>query len=91
MNVPSPPPPAPPDTSITKGPKKKTTKRRPKFKFTSSQPGSTFQCQLDKGQFASCASPFTPPKLSLGKHVGGRSASRPRDLAPAVKKFKVVT
>ena len=43
------PQPAAPDTSITKGPKKKTTKRRPKFKFTSIQAGSTFQCKLDKG------------------------------------------
>jgi hypothetical protein len=88
-----PQPPAPPDTAITKSPKKKTTKRRPKFKFTSTQAGSTFQCQLDKGQFAPCTSPFKPPKLRLGKHVLKVRAIGPTgvaDPAPAVKKFKVV-
>lgn len=85
--------PQPPDTAITKGPKKKTTKRRPKFKFTSTQGGSTFQCKVDKEQFASCASPFKPPKLSLGKHVLKVRAIGPTgvaDPAPAVKKFKVI-
>jgi hypothetical protein len=89
-----PQPPAPPDTAITKGPKKKTTKRRPKFKFTSTQAGSAFQCQLDQGQFAACASPFKPPKLGLGKHVLRVRAIGPTgvaDPAPAVKKFKVVS
>jgi hypothetical protein len=87
------PPPAAPDTAITKGPKKKTTKRRPKFKFTSTQAGSTFKCKLDKGQFASCTSPFLPPKLGLGKHVLKVQAFGPTgvpDPAPAVKKFKVI-
>jgi hypothetical protein len=86
-------PPAAPDTAITKGPKKKTTKRRPKFKFTSTQAGSSFQCQVDKGQFAPCTSPFKPPKLSLGKHVLKVRAVGPTgvaDPAPAVKKFKVI-
>jgi len=87
------PPPAAPETAITKGPKKKTTKRRPKFKFSSTQGGSTFQCKVDKGQFAACASPFTPPKLRLGKHVLKVRAIGPTgvaDPAPAVRKFKVV-
>jgi hypothetical protein len=89
-----PQPPAPPETTITKGPKKKTTKRRPKFKFTATQAGSTFQCQVDKGQFAPCTSPFKPPKLGLGKHVLRVRAIGPTGVAdpgPAVKKFKVVT
>jgi hypothetical protein len=94
FSVQIPQPPAPPDTAITKGPKKKTTKRRPKFKFTSTQAGSTFQCQLDKGQFAPCTSPFVPPrKLRLGKHVLKVKAIGPTgvpDSTPAVKKFKVV-
>jgi hypothetical protein len=87
------PQPAAPDTTITKGPKKKTTKRRPKFKFTATQAGSTFQCKLDKGQFASCTSPFAPPKLRLGKHVLRVRATGPTGVAdptPAVRKFKVV-
>jgi hypothetical protein len=85
--------PQPPDTAITKGPKNKTTKRRPKFKFTSTQAGSTFQCKVDKGQFARCTSPFKPPKLGLGKHVLKVRAIGPTgvaDPAPAVRKFKVI-
>jgi hypothetical protein len=88
------PKPAAPDTTITKGPKKKTTKRRPKFKFTSNQPGSTFKCQLDKGGFKPCTSPFKPPKLRVGKHVlkvQAIGSSGVPDPAPAVKKFKVVS
>jgi Bacterial Ig-like domain len=94
FTVQAPQPPAPPDTSITKGPKKKTTKRRPKFKFTASQSGSTFQCQVDRGQFAPCSSPFKPPKLTLGNHKLKVRAIGPTGVAdpsPAVKKFKVVS
>ena len=82
-----------PETTITKGPKKKTTKRRPRFTFASSEFGSTFQCQLDAGQFQPCSSPFKPPKLRLGKHKLRVEAIDPAgnvDPTPAVRKFKVV-
>ncbi len=89
-----PPPVAAPHTTITKGPKKKTRKRRPKFKFTSDQAGSSFQCKLDKGAFAPCTSPFAPArKLKFGKHVLRVQAVGPTgvvDPAPAVRKFKVL-
>jgi hypothetical protein len=88
------PVPVPPETTITKGPKKKTSKRRPKFKFTASQAGSSFQCQLDRGQFAPCTSPFRPStKLRSGKHVlrvQAINSSGVVDPTPAVKKFKVL-
>ena len=86
------PPPAAPDTTITKGPKK-TKKRKPKFKFTSSQAGSTFQCRLDRGPFAPCSSPFVPSvKLKPGKHVLKVQAIGPTGIAgaAAVRKFKVL-
>ncbi len=92
FTVQTPKPPAP-ETSITKGPKKKTRKRRPKFKFTSTQAGSTFQCKLDKRRFAPCSSPFVSPKLKLGKHRLKVRAIGPTgmpDPAPAVRKFKVI-
>lgn len=82
----------PPETTITKGPKK-TTKRRPKFKFVASEPGTTFRCQLDRGAFAKCSSPFLPPKLSIGKHVLRVEAVDSLgngDPTPAVRKFKVL-
>jgi predicted phage tail protein len=80
-----------PETTITKGPKK-TRKARPKFKFTSTDPSASFQCRVDKGQFAPCVSPFRTPKLRPGKHklkvralgAGGTDAT------PAVRKFQVL-
>ncbi len=54
------PRPQPPDTTITKGPKK-TQKTRPKFKFTSTDPAATFQCKLDKGKFAPARRPSRRP------------------------------
>jgi len=92
--TPTPPDTSPPDTTITAGPKKKTKKRRPKFQFTSTQPGSVFQCQLDRGPFQPCASPFEPPKkLKPGKHRFAVQAIDPAgnvDPAPAVRKFNVI-
>jgi hypothetical protein len=81
----------PPETTITKGPKK-TRKARPKFKFTSSDPDATFECKLDKGQFAACASPFRTPKLRPGKHkLKVRAvAAGGTDATPAVRKFRVL-
>jgi Bacterial Ig-like domain len=81
----------PPETTITKGPKK-TRKVRPKFKFTASDPVATFECKLDKGQFAPCASPFRPPKLRPGKHkLKVRAVSDVgTDGTPAVRKFRIL-
>jgi hypothetical protein len=82
---------SPPETTITKGPKK-TRKARSKFKFTSTDPNATFQCKLDKRQFAACPSPFKTPKLRPGKHklqvraVGAGGV----DQSPAVRKFRVL-
>ncbi|HEV2791281.1 MAG TPA: hypothetical protein VGV69_08305, partial [Solirubrobacterales bacterium] len=59
----------PPQTKILKAPPKKTKKTTAKFKFSSSEPGSTFQCKLDKGKFKKCRSPKTYKKLKPGKHV----------------------
>ena len=50
FSVQTPKPAQPPDTTITKGPKK-TQKTRPKFKFSSTDPAATFQCKLDKRKF----------------------------------------
>ena len=57
----------PPQTKITKKPKKKTTKRKAKFKFTSDEADSTFQCRLDKKSFKSCDPPYKK-KVKRGKH-----------------------
>jgi Big-like domain-containing protein len=81
----------PPETTITKGPKK-TRKTRPKFKFTSNEAGASFQCKVDKRQFVGCASPFKTPKLRPGRHrLQVRAAgSGGTDPTPAVRKFRVL-
>jgi hypothetical protein len=91
FSVQTPKPPQPPETTITKGPKK-TRKARPKFKFLSSDPAASFQCRLDRGKFTACASPFKTHKLRPGKHVLQVRAvgSGGTDASPAVRKFRIL-
>ena len=42
----------PPETTIDRGPKKRTAKKKAKFKFSSDEPGSTFECKVDRKRFA---------------------------------------
>ena len=58
----------PPQTKITKGAPNKTDKTKVKFKFTSSEPDSTFECKLDKKPFKPCTSPKKVKRLEDGKH-----------------------
>ncbi len=39
-----------------------------KFKFRSDEPGSTFECKLDKRGFRPCASPKTYRRLDEERH-----------------------
>ncbi len=83
----------PPQTKITKGPKAKTSSTTVKFKFTSSEPGSTFQCKLDKRPFKPCKSPKKYKGLKPGKHVfkvWAIDKAGNVDPTPAKKKFKIV-
>lgn len=83
----------PPDTKILKGPPKKTHKTTAKFKFTSTEAGSTFQCKLDRKPFKKCSSPKTYKKLKPGKHVFKVRAIDKAgnvDPTPAKRKFTVL-
>jgi hypothetical protein len=88
------PPPAdtsPPDTTISKGPKKKTTSRKAKFSFTS-EPGATFTCVLDNQAARPCASAYKVTKLKTGKHrmtVTAKDAAGNADPTPASYSWKV--
>ena len=87
----APPDTAPPDTTITKRPKDKTKKKTATFEFTSSEPGSTFDCKLDGAQFQPCTSPDTL-KVKKGKHtfeVRARDAAGNVDATPASDDWKV--
>ena len=46
-----------PDTVITATPAAVTNSTSASFSFTATEPGSTFECQLDGGAFAACTSP----------------------------------
>ncbi len=82
---------AAPNTVLRKKPRKRTARRKAMFKFVADQPGSTFQCKLDKKPFKPCRSPWKK-KVKPGRHtfrvraVNARGAADP---TPAVFKWKV--
>lgn len=82
-----------PQTTITKHPKKKSEKTTAKFKFSSSEYGSSFECKLDKGAFKRCTSPRKYRHLETGKHkfqVRAADQAGNTDATPAKFGFRVV-
>ena len=82
-----------PNTSIKSAPKAKTKSKTATFKFTSSEPGSTFKCKLDKGAWTACKSAKTYKKLKLGKHtfqVAAVDSFGNTDATPSKKTWKVI-
>jgi hypothetical protein len=81
-----------PETTITKKPRKRSSKRRVRFAFESSEPRSSFECKLDGGGFKPCDSPFRK-RVGLGKHrfsVVAIDRAGNRDRSPAKASFKRV-
>lgn len=81
----------PPETTIVTGPPNKTKKKRASFEFISSEPGSSFECSLDGGAFAPCASGHTF-KAKKGRHsfaVRAIDAAANVDPTPARDDWKV--
>jgi hypothetical protein len=56
-----------PSVRIRKHPSRRTRSRRATFTFSSSEPGSAFQCQVDRGRFRTCRSPKRL-KARRGRH-----------------------
>jgi hypothetical protein len=82
---------AAPETQIGKGPKRKSKKRRARFEFTSTEPGSSFQCSLDGAGFSPCPTPFEL-KADRGKHkleVRAVDVAGNADASPAAWSWKV--
>lgn len=79
-----------PNTTITKKPRKRTTKRRARFVFTSSLNPSTFRCKLDSAPFKNCDSPITK-RVKRGKHTFRVKATAAglTDPSPASYSWKV--
>jgi hypothetical protein len=84
----------PPETTITKDPSNKLKGTKAKYKFTSSEPNSTFTCKFDKGKFKPCDSGKAKYKhLDDGKHkfkVIATDAAGNADPSAAKDKFKVL-
>jgi hypothetical protein len=81
-----------PETTITKGPKKKTTRFKATFAFTSTEAGSTFACSLDHKAFKPCTSPQKYKKLKPGRHsfeVRAIDAADNLDPTPAKRAWTV--
>ena len=82
----------PPQTTITSGPNGNVKTTSVTFAFVSSEEGSTFQCKLDAGAFASCTSPKTYSGLAAGGHtfqVRASDLAGNTDPTPATRSFKV--
>jgi subtilisin-like proprotein convertase family protein len=83
----------PPQTTITKRPANTTTKQTATFGFSSSEPGSTFECRLDFNLgFSRCRSPLTVRRMYPGDHsfaVRARDRSGNVDATPAKANWKV--
>jgi dipeptidyl aminopeptidase/acylaminoacyl peptidase len=82
-----------PETTITKKPKKRISKPKAKVRFVSSEPGSSFECKIDKKPYKPCQSPRKLKHLKPGRHkfrVRATDAAANTDPTPAKAKFKVV-
>jgi hypothetical protein len=58
-----------PVTDITSSPSTTTNSTSATFAFSANKVGSTFQCKLDSGLYASCSSPKTYTSLAEGSHT----------------------
>jgi CSLREA domain-containing protein len=85
--VPAPTDTIPPDTEIDSAPPGTTVQTTATFVFSSTEPGSTFQCSLDGSAFAVCTSPVSYTGLGVTEHefrVRATDAAGNTDPAPAV-------
>jgi hypothetical protein len=82
----------PPQTRIDRGPPRKTRKRLARFRFSSSEVGSSFECKLDGRPFRPCASPFKRRVRRGRRHTFRVRAVDPTgnvDPTPAIRKWLV--
>ena len=81
-----------PNGRIRKHPWKRSRKRRARFTFTSNQPGSHFECKLDRRRFRPCKSPFVR-RLTPGRHtfrLRAINGAGVPDLTPAVFRWRIL-
>lgn len=83
---------APPETTIDFAPLSFTTETAPVFGFVATEPGSTFECQVDGGSRVGCTSPYRTPRLGSGVHTFDVRATDPSgnvDQTPAIRRFRI--
>ena len=84
----------PPETTIDSGPAGTITADQAEFAFSSSEAGSSFECELDGGSFSPCGSPKSYAGLPDGVHdfkVRAIDAAGNTDPTPATRTFTVDT
>jgi len=84
----------PPNTTIDSGPSGPTNDPTPTFSFSADEEPVSFQCAIDAGSFASCASPHTTESLADGAHtfkVRATDQASNTDPTPAERSFTVDT
>ena len=80
-----------PETTIDSRPRK-VKKPKAKFRFSSSEPGLSFECRLDRRRFRPCTSPKGLKRLKEGRHeffVRAIDSAGNVDPTPARRRFKV--
>lgn len=81
-----------PRTTIESGPEPVVRVGKVTFTFRADEPGSTFSCRIDDGDYQPCSSPFTTDSLSQGDHVFSVRATDPAgnvETTPAQRLFSV--
>jgi hypothetical protein len=82
-----------PNTTITRRPRNRAQKTVARFRFISTEAGSTFQCKVDRKRFVPCRSPRTV-RARRGKHhvfrVRAIDAAGNVDATPALDRWTVL-
>ena len=82
----------PPETKITRAPGAVVGRHRARFEFSSDEPGSTFECKLDRRDYKPCGSPRRMRGLDDGRHGFRVRATDPSgnvDPTPARSRWKI--
>lgn len=82
----------PPRTTIESGPEPVVRVGKVTFTFRADEPGSTFSCRIDEGDYQPCTSPFTTDSLNQGDHVFEVRATDPAgnvEATPAERLFSI--